>query len=42
MPLSGQNDVSHKIGTTLQPVIVIKKLEQDLNPKEIKPPIANQ
>jgi len=42
MSLSGQNNLSHKIGTTLQPVIIIKKLEQDLKPKEIKPLIANQ
>ena len=30
-------DLSHKIGTTLQPVFISKKLEQDL-----KPPIVNQ
>ena len=35
-------DLSHKIGTTLQPVFISKKLEQDLKPKEIKPPIVNQ
>ena len=35
-------DLSYKIGTTLQPVFVSKKLEQDLMPKEIKPPIVNQ
>ena len=35
-------DLSYKIGTTLQPVFVSKKLEQDLVPKEIKPPIVNQ
>ena len=36
------SDLSHKIGTTLQPVFVGRKLEQDLKPKEIKPPIVNQ
>ena len=35
-------DLSHKIVTTLQPISVSKKLEQDLKPKEIKPPIVNQ
>ena len=35
-------DLSHKIGTTLQSVFISKKLEQDLKPKEIKPPIVNQ
>ena len=35
-------DLSYKIDTTLQPVFVSKKLEQDLMPKEIKPPIVNQ
>ena len=35
-------DLSYKIGTTLQPVFVSKKLEQDRMPKEIKPPIVNQ
>ena len=35
-------DLSHKIGSTLQPVFISKKLEQDLKPKEIKPPIVNQ
>ena len=35
-------DLSYKIGTTLQPVFISKKLEQDLKPKEIKPPIVNQ
>ena len=33
-------DVSHKIGPTLQPVFVSKKLGQDLKPKEIKPSIV--
>ena len=28
MSLSGQNDLSHKIGTTLQPVFISKKLEE--------------
>ena len=35
-------DLSHKIGTTLQPVFTSRKLEQDLKPSEIKPPIVNQ
>ena len=35
-------DLSHKIGTTLQPVFISRKLEQDLKPREIKPPIVNQ
>ena len=35
-------DLSHKIGPTLQPVFVSKKLGQDLKPKEIKPSIVNQ
>ena len=35
-------DLSHKIGTTLQPVFTSRKLEQDLKPREIKPPIVNQ
>ena len=35
-------DLSHKIGTTLQPVFTSWKLEQDLKPREIKPPIVNQ
>ena len=35
-------DFSHKIGTTLQPVFINRKFEQDLKPREIKPPIVNQ
>ena len=35
-------DLSHKIGPTLQPVFVSKKLGQDLRPKEIKPSIVNK
>ena len=35
-------DLSHKIGLTLQPVFMSKKLGQDLKPKEIKPPIVNK
>jgi len=34
--------LSHKIGTIVEPIFVGKKLEQDLKPKEIKPPIVNQ
>ena len=37
-----QHDLSHKIGPTLQPVFISKKLEQDLKPKEAKPSIVNQ
>ena len=32
-------DLSSKIGVTLQPIFVSKRLEQDLKPKEIKPSI---
>ena len=36
-------DLSHKIGPTLQPVFVSKKLGQfHLKPKEIKPSIVNK
>ena len=35
-------DLSHKIGPTLQPVFVSKKLGQDLKPKEMKPSIVNK
>ena len=35
-------DLSQKIGTTLQHVFIGRKLEQDLKPREIKPPIINQ
>ena len=35
-------DLSHKIGITLQPVFVSRKLEQDLKPREMKPSIVNQ
>ena len=35
-------DLSHKVGPTLQPVFISKKLEQDLEPKEAKPSIVNQ
>jgi len=35
-------DLSNKIGLTLQPVFVSKKIEQDLKPKEAKPSIVNQ
>ena len=34
--------LSHKIGPTLQPVFMSKKLEQDDKPKEAKPSIVNQ
>ena len=35
-------DLSHKIGPTLQPVFVSKKLGQHLKPKEIKPSIVDK
>ena len=35
-------DLSHKIGPTLQPVFVSKKLGQVLKPREIKPSIVNR
>ena len=35
-------DLSGKIGVTLQPIFVSKKLEQDLKPKEIKSSIVSQ
>ena len=35
-------DLSHKIGPTLQPVLVSKKLGQDHKPKEMKPSIVNK
>jgi len=35
-------DLSHKIGTIVEPIFVSKKLEQDLKPKQIRPPIVNQ
>jgi len=35
-------DLSHKIGTTLQPAFTSRKLEQDLKPREIKPLIVNR
>jgi len=34
-------DLSHKIGTIVEPIFISKKLEQDLKPKQIKPPIVN-
>ena len=34
-------DLSHNIGTVVEPIFVSKKLEQGLKPKEIKPPIVN-
>ena len=35
-------DLSHKIGPTLQPVFISKKLEHNLKPKEARPSIVNQ
>ena len=37
-----RRDLSHKIGITLQPVFVSRKLDQDLKLREIKPSIVNQ
>ena len=34
--------LSHRIGPTLQPVFISKKLEQGPKPKEAKPSIVNQ
>ena len=36
------HDLTHKIGITLQPVLVSRKLEQNLKTREIKPLIVNQ
>ena len=36
------SDLSHKIGITLQPVFVSRKLKQDRKPREMKPSIVNQ
>ena len=35
-------DLSDKIGITLQPVLLSRKLEQNLKTREIKPLIVNQ
>ena len=35
-------DLSLKVHTTIQPVFVSRKIEQELNVKETKPPIVNQ
>ena len=35
-------DLSLKVHTTIQPVFVSRKTEQELNVKETKPPIVNQ
>ena len=35
-------DLSQKIGTTIQPVVVSYKIEQDLKLREAKPPIVNR
>ena len=35
-------DPSHEIGITVLPIFVSKKAEQNLKPKEVKPPIVNQ
>ena len=35
-------DLSPKVHTTIQPVFVSRKIEQELNVKETKPPIVNQ
>ena len=35
-------DISLKVNTTIQPVFVSRKIEQELSVKETKPPIVNQ
>ena len=35
-------DLSSKVNTTIQPVFASRKIEQELNVKEAKPPIVNQ
>ena len=35
-------DLSQKTGLAVQPIFVSKKLEQDLKPKEVKPPLINK
>ena len=35
-------DLGHKIGSTLEPVFISRRLEQDLNPRKIKPSIVNE
>ena len=35
-------NLSLKVQTTIQPVFVSRKIEQELNVKETKPPIVNQ
>ena len=35
-------DLSLKVHTTVQPVFVSRKIEQELHVKETKPPIVNQ
>ena len=35
-------DLSLKVHTTIQPIFVSRKLEQELNVKETKPPIVNK
>ena len=35
-------DLSLKVHTTIEPVFVSRKIEQELNVKETKPPIVNQ
>ena len=35
-------DLSLKVNTTIQPVFASRKIEQELNVKEAKPPIVNE
>ena len=35
-------DLSLKVNTTIQPVFASRKTEQELNVKEVKPPIVNE
>ena len=34
--------LSHKIGSTFEPVVISRRLEQDLKPRKIKPSIVNE
>ena len=36
------HDLKYKIGPTVQPFFVSRKLDQDFRPKEVKPSVVNQ
>ena len=36
------NDLSLKVNTIIQPVFASRKIEQELNVKEAKPPLVNE